>query len=77
MKDWSLLDRALTGSVRSDRALCLPRYVTLVTRGPLIYQVIPDPSKLNMSLKVNGEQRQETPVSDLLFDVRTAPRIKG
>jgi 2-keto-4-pentenoate hydratase/2-oxohepta-3-ene-1,7-dioic acid hydratase in catechol pathway len=32
-------------------------------------QVIPDPSVLHMKLSVNGDKRQETPISDLLFDV--------
>lgn len=35
----------------------------------LIIQLIPDPSKLDIRLSVNGEQRQESPVSDLLFNV--------
>ncbi|GFZ44265.1 hypothetical protein JCM24511_01987 [Saitozyma sp. JCM 24511] len=39
--------------------------------GPCIVssKVIPDPSVLHMKLSVNGDKRQETPISDLLFDV--------
>jgi 2-keto-4-pentenoate hydratase/2-oxohepta-3-ene-1,7-dioic acid hydratase in catechol pathway len=32
---------------------------------------IPDPAALNVRLRVNGEQRQESSVSDLIFDVPT------
>lgn len=44
--------------------------------GPSIVStsVIPDPSKLHLTTKVNGEPRQETGTDDLLFDVRTIIR---
>jgi 2-keto-4-pentenoate hydratase/2-oxohepta-3-ene-1,7-dioic acid hydratase in catechol pathway len=39
--------------------------------GPCITstKIVPDPAKLKMRLSVNGDVRQETPISDLLFDV--------
>jgi 2-keto-4-pentenoate hydratase/2-oxohepta-3-ene-1,7-dioic acid hydratase in catechol pathway len=44
--------------------------------GPSIVStsVIPDPSKLRLTTKVNGELRQETGTDDLLFDIRTVIR---
>jgi 2-keto-4-pentenoate hydratase/2-oxohepta-3-ene-1,7-dioic acid hydratase in catechol pathway len=44
--------------------------------GPSIVskEVIPDPSKLYLTTKVNGELRQETSTDDLLFDVRSVIR---
>jgi 2-keto-4-pentenoate hydratase/2-oxohepta-3-ene-1,7-dioic acid hydratase in catechol pathway len=39
--------------------------------GPILVstKVIPDPSQLTLSTKVNGEQRQWTKTDDLIFDV--------
>lgn len=44
--------------------------------GPSIVskEVIPDPSRLHMTTKVNDELRQETGTDDLLFDVRAVIR---
>lgn len=39
--------------------------------GPILVstKVIPDPSQLTLTTKVNGEQRQQTKTDDLIFDV--------
>lgn len=37
----------------------------------LIWEVIPDPSTLVLETRVNGQLRQSTNTSDMLFDVRT------
>ncbi|ORY24550.1 hypothetical protein BCR39DRAFT_546370 [Naematelia encephala] len=41
--------------------------------GPMIVstEIIPDPSTLHMKVHINGEERQDTPVSDLVFDIPT------
>jgi 2-keto-4-pentenoate hydratase/2-oxohepta-3-ene-1,7-dioic acid hydratase in catechol pathway len=38
-------------------------------------QLIPDPSKLSLTTKVNGQLRQESNTNDLLFDVPTIVRF--
>jgi transcription initiation factor TFIIH subunit 2 len=44
--------------------------------GPCIVSsdVIPDPTKLHLKTRVNGELRQETGTDDLLFDIPTVIR---
>lgn len=44
--------------------------------GPVLVStsVIPDPSKLSLTTKVNGELRQYTKLDDLIFDIPTIIR---